>query len=231
MHRFVWDVDGEARALSRAADVIVPFSFTHEYQDAVTVTAYPQLEEIARRFLSVCGSDPTADTALAYLFRALAPYMREWGYAEDHHNDRWGYILRQTAAPANLIAHATPLTAADQARNLTTYKLNEILTDGRLAFGVKENGMVVSVALTHQSTQNADSVEIGVETAVGARQKGYATASLVALGGALWECGIRAEYRCGRDNVASYRVARAAGFTEIGKFYRYIGRRVSKNGL
>lgn len=231
MHRFILDTNGEATALSQVADVILPLSFVRIYGGGTTLTAYPRLEGISRHFLSAYGDDPTADEALSFLFRELAPYMREWGYADDRHRDKWGYILQQTKACQHITTRALPLTAEDQAHNLTTYKLHKILTDGRLAFGVKENGVIVSVALTHQSPQNTDHVEIGVETAVCARRRGYATASLITLVNALRERGIGAEYRCGRDNIGSYRTACAAGFAEIGKFYRYIGRRVSKNGL
>ncbi len=231
MHRFIPDADGEALALSRAKDVIVPFSFVHEYNRGTVVSAYPQLTAIVKRFLRLHGNDPTAEAALSFLFEKISPCMQKLGYKDDWHRDNWGYILRQTQESLSAPIMAVPLTEEDQAHNLTTCNIKEILSAGCLAFGIKENDTVVSVALTHTAPNNADHVEVGVETAVRARRKGYATAALCALASVLRERGVQAEYRCSRDNIGSYRVACGAGFAEVGKFYRYLGRRVNLHGV
>ncbi len=228
MSRLILDAEEEAFVFENEWDTVIPLSFTHTPTDGLVVTAFPQIEEVARCFLDRFEGDPTSDEALAYLFEALAPFMKKWGYHDDRFRDRWGYILRAEVGQA--VAHAphaaTPLTAADEEDNETTYDLVSTCEAGCLAYGIRENGRLVSLAVTHEAPEEGEPViEVGVETVPAARGRGYATACLVALTNELLRRGIAVEYRCQRYNESSYRVALAAGLREAGKYYYYVGRK------
>lgn len=228
MSRLILDAEEEAFVFENEWDTVIPLSFTHTPADDTVVTAFPQIEEVAHRFLDRFEDDPTSDEALAYLFEALAPFMKKWGYHDDRFRDRWGYILRAEAGQT--VGHAQHaavlLTAADEDDNETTYDLEATCEAGCLAYGIRENGKVVSLAVTHEAPEEGDAViEVGVETVPAARGRGYATACLVALAKELLRRGIAVEYRCQRYNEASHRVALAAGLRETGKYYYYVGRK------
>lgn len=228
MSRLILDAEEEAFVLENGWDTVIPVSFTYTPGEGTVLTAFPQVESLARAFLLAHGEDPTSDEALAFLFDGLAPYMKKWGYHDDRFRDRWGYILRAGADAAlpDLPVQAVCLTEKDERENDTTYDLAATCEAGCLAYGVKEGGRVVSLAVTHEPTEEGQTmVEVGVETVPAARKKGYATASLAALTKELTACGLTVEYRCQRYNTASYRTAVSAGFCEVGKYYYYVGRK------
>lgn len=231
MNRLLLDRDGEEFVFENGWDTAIPFAFTHT-ADGTTVTVFPKIEPIGEEFLSRFGEDPTSDAALAWLFSAMAPYWKEWGYADDRFRDRWGYILRRSDAEKpieNNVMSPVLLKSVDEDRNDTTYDLEATCDAGCLAYGIVEDGRVVSLAVTHDpiGEDDAGAAEVGVETVPRARRKGYASACLRALAEDLEKRGISPEYRVQRYNRASRRTAHAAGFREIGTFYYYVGRRVN----
>ena len=227
MSRLILDADEEAFVLENGWDTAIPLSFTHTAEEGTVLTAFPQIEREARDFLARYGRDPTSDEALAFLFAALLPHMQRWGYSDDRFRDRWGYILRADATSKlpPLAVQPIRLCAADEERNETTYDLEATCEADCLGYGVVEDGRIVSLAVTHESPEGLRTVEVGVETVPSARGKGYATACLAALAAELIAQGLTVEYRCQRYNEASRRVALGAGFSLVGKYYYYVGRR------
>ena len=215
-------LDPVGEGLVGTADLITPFSFTVT-PSGVPAVAYPAVQKEAEEFLARYSQDPTAGEALAFIRAALAPYMERHGYCEERFSDRYAYIFRTGKAPVSRL-QARALEEKDQKTNKTTRQITEILKNGCIAYGIFVNDELVSLAYTH-TPPTAPHVEVGVETAVGARGRGYATAALIALTNDLCARGVVGEYRCFCTNIASRRVALAAGYTEQGRFYRYTGRR------
>lgn len=226
MSKLILEEEEEAFVLQNAWDTAIPISFTYTATQGTVLTAFPQVEAVARAFLTTYGDDPTADDALAFLYTQLAAYREKWGYHDDRFRDRWGYILRTYPgfAPGPHKGSPICLEAADEARNETSYDLSATCEAGCLGYGVAEGGKIVSLAVTHEAPATP-LVEVGVETIPAARGRGYATACLCALATDLTRQGITVEYRCQRYNAASYRVAQAAGLTEFGKYYYYVWRK------
>ena len=132
------------------------------------------------------------------------------------------------AAPGAPLPGCRPLTAEDERINRTTFDLAETVAGGRLCFGQIEGGEVVSVAVTHASPDEREpggTLEIGVETIPEARRRGYAASSLAGLTGAILSQGLVPEYRCTCSNVASAKVARAAGYRQIGEACSFVMRK------
>lgn len=229
MSKLILNAEEESFVFENEWDTAIPVSFTYIPGEGTVLTAFPQVEKEARAFLEKYGEEPTSDEALSFLFAQLAPHMARWGYRDDRFRDRWGYILRADASSEILPASslAARLTAEDEEGNDTTYDLEATCEAGCLAYGIKVEGRVVSLAVTHEPPEDCgELVEVGVETAPAVRGKGYATACLVALASDLLASGYAVEYRCQRYNEASLRVALGAGLRQIGKYYYYVGRRI-----
>lgn len=232
MPELILCAEEERFVLENGWDTAIPFSFTDVKGEGLTLSVFPQAEHVARAFLSGYAENSTSDAALSFLFREMAPLLRQWGYRDDRFRDRWGYILRAAPPYRGSLAPARRLTAADEAINKTTYDLAETCRAGCLAFGVEDGGRVVSLAVTHEAPAEGQTLaEVGVETIPAARRRGYAAASLSALTAALTARGMTVEYRCQRYNHASRRTALAAGFCEVGKYYYYVGRRTETHGI
>lgn len=228
MSRLILDAEEEAFVFENEWDTVIPVSFTYTPEEGTVLSAFPQVEAVAQAFLADYGDDPTADEALAFLFEQLAPFMKKWGYSDDRFRDRWGHILRADAACRPSVPQAQPvlLTASDEEGNETTYDLEATCEAECLSYGIKENGRVVSLAVTHEPPAECDGViEVGVETIPAFRGKGYATSCLAALTADLLARGLTVEYRCQRYNAASLHVAQGAGFRLVGRYYYYVGRK------
>ncbi len=230
MSKLILEPEEEAFVLENQWDTAIPISFTYTPEEGTVLHAFPQVADVARSFLARYADCPTDDRALSFLFAEIAPYFEKWGYTDDRFRDRWGYILHpQQLLPTGSVP-VVLLQADDEERNKTTYDLSASLSLGCIGYGVVEDGQIVSLSLTHEAPEIGDSViEVGVETVPVARKKGYATACLAALSAHLAGLGIRAEYRCQRYNTASRRTAQAAGFSVVGRYYYYVGRR--KHGI
>lgn len=221
--KILWQAEDEEFVIGNDFEMAIPISY-EEISGDVTIFAYPSVKKETESFLRAHAKDLFSDVALADLYRAMAPFLKAHGYTDDRFRDRWGYIFRGTASYDGIKAER--LAAADEEYNRTTYDLALSDEDGRLMYGVKENGYVVAVAVTHENVDDAKSVmEVGVETVPPFRGRGYAKACLSALSQALKARGMETEYRCQRYNRASYAVAAGAGLSPVGKYYYYVGRK------
>ena len=227
--RFIADGEGRDFVFENDWDTCIPVSFEDTPDGALAVTCFPELTELLRPHFERCADDPFSAEALRALWAMLAPFLSEWGYADDRFRDRWGYLLRLTpdrpvALPPD--ARIRRLCGADEDNNRTTFDLESSADVGLVAFGAEEEGKIVSLAITHTPPEDSDLVEVGVETIPSARKKGLASASLAALSRCLTEEGHTVEYRCQRYNRASRRTAQRVGFADCGRYYYYVCRKV-----
>lgn len=225
------EAEEEAFILGEEWDTAIPISY--EKTDAgLEVHVFPQAAAVAEELVLRFGANPFSPQALAFLWQEMAPLLEKWGYADDRFRDRWGYVYRLQGGEAYIPRQgARRLTAADEARNGTTYDIAATIEDGRLVYGVKQEGRVLSVAVTHEPVRRrvqGRSIEVGVETVPSARGRGYATAALSALSAELLKRGYEVLYRCQRYNRASARTAEAAGLTRVGRYYYYVVRRLER---
>lgn len=234
----IQDADGEAFVFGNRWDTVIPLSFTVTEEHGLRMEIFPRIAPIGEIFLRRFSSSPCSRTALSWLSSRLSPEILTWGYKKDVFSPCYGRILR--LRPIDGICEKSgnlspfEIKSGDSFRNRTTYDLDATREAGCLAYGMEENGKIVSVAVTHDapdSEAKARPVEVGVETIPRARGKGYATACLTALASALIREGFTVEYRCRMRNVRSFTVARHVGFREIGRYYYYVGRRVHDHGI
>lgn len=226
--RFIPDGEGRDFVFENDWDTCIPVSFEDAPDGSLVVTCFPELTQLLRPHFLRCADDPFSGAALQALWAMLAPFLAGWGYADDRFRDRWGYILRLTPEmpvcgfPDERIR---PLDIADEDINRTTFDLASSAEAGLVAYGAQEEGKIVSVAITHTPPDEADVVEVGVETIPAARRKGLAAASLAALSAALLRQGHTVEYRCQRYNRASRKTAQRVGFSDCGRYYFYVCRK------
>ncbi len=227
MSRLLIDPEEESFVFENEWEIAIPFSFVRTEDRGLAVTAFPLAAAVAEEWLSRFGEAPLTEAAFAFLFEKLPPLMAEKDYFDTRHRTRYGYIFR--AVPGEwkkppVSAPVLRLGAADEAGNRTTYDLAATADADCIAFGVKEEGAVLSLAVTHEPLPGEGEepiVEVGVETAPAARRRGLATASLIALTEALVAAGVTVEYRHFKTNRGSGRVALRAGLRREGEYYYY----------
>lgn len=226
----VLDKENEEFVLETGWDIAVPVDFTLE-DDLLRIVCFPSVADAVRCWAGAFGGDPFAEEALRALWKAIAPWAKECGYQPERHRERWGIIYRCKAVALAPQESTRRLSAADEDHNQTTYDLEMTVEDGRIAFGTLVGGKVVSVAVSHSAPEAGAVVELGVETCVLHRKKGYAASNLAMATEALLQEGCIPEYRCYFDNIASAKSAEKAGYYQAGKYYYYVLRRKpQKNG-
>ncbi len=223
------DGDGQDFVFENEWDIAIPISIELLDGKEARVEVFPKIECIARELCKRFGDDLLSDAALEWLWDAVRPYAREWGYSDDKFRDRWGYIFRADDGTADA-GEASLLYGCDAPNNRTTLDIEYCLTEGHAAAVICERGEIVSAALTHEPIDELIECghglcEIGVETVPEHRGRGYAKSAVAKLSAFLKEKGLAAEYRCQRYNEASYKVAKGAGMKPCGRFYSYILRK------
>ncbi|MBO6020125.1 MAG: GNAT family N-acetyltransferase [Clostridia bacterium] len=224
------DREGEEFVFSNDWDILIPVEIVNVPETGLTLSVIPRLRAVGKRFLKLFSDRPFSDGAIAWLWNEIAPEGEAWGYLRTRYATRRCRIFRfpADAAPGAPLPGGRLLTAEDEKNNRTTFDLAETVADGRLCFGQIEGGRVVSVAVTHASPDEREpggTLEIGVETIPEARRRGYAASSLAGLTGAILSAGLIPEYRCTCSNVASAKVARVAGYRQIGEACSFVMRK------
>lgn len=221
----ILDTEGEEFVLETGFDIAVPIHI-EQFCGETKIFAYPCVETLCKEYESRFENDLFSDAALDFLRDGCKDFCKKNGYSEEKHPKNWGYNF--------LCSENTPLPDIPCERirrdgkykNLTTFDIAECLAYERVIFAMVKEGQIVSVAVTSEAPQKgAEWVEIGTETAVGYRGKGYAKAAVRALSAFLVQKGYRVLYKCHHENLASTAVARGAGFDEVGRFYYYVLRK------
>lgn len=224
------DGDGEEFVFSNDWDILIPVEIVKTPETGLVLTVIPRLRAAGKLFLARFSDRPFSGEALTWLRDGIAPECGEWGYLCTRHSTRHCRIFRfpRGETPRQPLPGGRILTESDEKDNQTTFDLTETISDGRLCFGQIEGGRVVSIAVTHASPDERDPgspLEIGIETIPSARRRGYAASCLSGLTKEILSYGLVPEYRCTFSNVASAKVARAAGYREIGEACSFVLRK------
>ena len=221
------DIDGEELVRETNFDIAVPVhveTFGGETKDF----AYPSVLSLCETYAARFAADLYSDAALAYLADGCAAFCTSLGYTKDKHSAVVGYNFLPQGEPTCDFAFCKRIRRDGKYENLTTFDLSACLAAERVIFAAISEEKIVSVAVaceTLTAENVGNSIEISTETAPDFRGKGYATACVAALSAHLLSRGYRALYKCRRENTASARVARAAGFEKTGDFAYFVYRK------
>lgn len=221
----ILDTEGEEFVLENAFDIAVPVH-VEQFQGETKIFAYPCVAELCTEYEKRYAEDLFCDEALDFLRAGCTTFCQTNGYSEEKHPKNWGYNFLCSENTPNEEISCERIRRDGKYKNLTTFDIAQCLAYERVIFAIVNEGQIVSVAVTSEAPQKgADWVEIGTETAVGYRGKGYAQATVRALSAFLTQKGYRVLYKCHHENLASAAVARGAGFEEVGRFYYYVLRK------
>ena len=227
------DREGEEFVFENEWDILIPVELCQTPETGLVVTVIPRLKKPGQRFLKEFADRPFSREALEWLRSEIASVSADWGYPVDRHSVRHCRIFRfpEGEKVRETLPGGRVLTEADEEINETTFDLAESVADGRLCFGQEDGGRIVSVAVTHASPDEREpggTLEIGVETIPRARRRGYAVSCLAGLTEMILDSGLIPEYRCTCSNAASAKVARAAGYRQIGEACSFVLRRAGR---
>lgn len=214
------DIDGEELVRETNFDIAVPVH-VETFGGETKVFAYPSVLSLCETYAARFATDLYGDAALAYLADGCAAFCTSLGYTKDKHSAVVGYNFLPQGEPTCDFAFCKRIRRDGKYENLTTFDLSACLAAERVIFAVVDNDLIVSVAVTCEALtpeNEGGMIEISTETAPDFRGKSYATACVAALSAHLLSRGYRALYKCRRENTASARVARAAGFEKTGDF-------------
>lgn len=221
------DIDGEELVRETNFDIAVPVHL-ETFGGETKVFAYPSVLSLCETYAARFAADLYSDAALAYLADGCAAFCTSLGYTKDKHSAVVGYNFLPQGEPTCDFAFCKRIRRDGKYENLTTFDLSACLAAERVVFAAISEEKIVSVAVaceTLTAENVGNSIEISTETAPDFRGKGYATACVAALSAHLLSRGYRALYKCRRENTASARVARAAGFEKTGDFAYFVYRK------
>jgi GNAT superfamily N-acetyltransferase len=221
------DIDGEELVRETNFDIAVPVH-VETFGGETKVFAYPSVLSLCETYAARFAADLYSDAALAYLADGCAAFCTSLGYTKDKHSAVVGYNFLPQGEPTCDFAFCKRIRRDGKYENLTTFDLSACLAADRVIFAAISEEKIVSVAVaceTLTAENVGNSIEISTETAPDFRGKGYATACVAALSAHLLSRGYRALYKCRRENTASARVARAAGFEKTGDFAYFVYRK------
>ena len=221
------DIDGEELVRETNFDIAVPVH-VETFGGETKVFAYPSVLSLCETYAARFAADLYSDAALAYLADGCAAFCTSLGYTKDKHSAVVGYNFLPQGEPTCDFAFCKRIRRVGKYENLTTFDLSACLAAERVIFAAISEEKIVSVAVaceTLTAENVGNSIEISTETAPDFRGKGYATACVAALSAHLLSRGYRALYKCRRENTASARVARAAGFEKTGDFAYFVYRK------
>ena len=227
------DREGEEFVFANEWDILIPVELCETPEAGLTVTVIPRLKKLGREFVRKFADRPFSREALEWLRTGIAGVSADWGYPVGRHSVRHCRIFRfpEGETPREPLPGGRVLTEADEEINETTFDIAESVRDGRLCFGQEDGGRIASVAVTHASPDERErggTLEIGVETVPRARLRGYAASCLLGLTRMILDHGLIPEYRCTCSNAASAKVARAAGYAQIGEACSFVLRRAGR---
>ena len=221
------DIDGEELVRETNFDIAVPVH-VETFGGETKVFAYPSVLSLCETYAARFAADLYSDAAFAYLADGCAAFCTSLGYTKDKHSAVVGYNFLPQGEPTCDFAFCKRIRRDGKYENLTTFDLSACLAAERVIFAAISEEKIVSVAVaceTLTAENVGNSIEISTETAPDFRGKGYATACVAALSAHLLSRGYRALYKCRRENTASARVARAAGFEKTGDFAYFVYRK------
>lgn len=202
----------------KGAPMIVPMLIWQENGN-LKIEVYDDVREVAEEFERLFSRNPFSRAALDWIDERLTPYCNNHGYYRERYGKyRWYREFIFTERYNSREIHPSTIRWEGEPQ------LSGLLLDldpSWLTYVTVEDGIIVSAARVNEYDPDSSSPEITVETAVPYRGKGYGASNVLALSRALAENGEAARYVCSRYNSASAKLAKKAGFDEIGRFYAF----------
>lgn len=235
------DSGGEEFVFENDWDTAVPITVRKRDGADVYIEVFPTYEREAREFEARFADDPFSRDALSFLWERIGVPMEARGYRDEKKfRHRWYHTLvikRADEIDKSVILPSTKRLSKRAIRgknNRTTFDLERYIEEEINAFVTVEGDDIVSIAAENMSCSGdfdddidcGGTTEIGVETAVEYRRRGFAASNAAAL--ALYliaNDGVYVTYETDCDNEASLAAARRAGFVEYGKCYYYVMRK------
>ena len=227
--RMVFEDAGlEEFAMSGESCIAVPIQVSENAEGEVTVTVYSRFAESAQEFSRTFCDDPFSDEAKRFLEEGFTSPMAQAGYEYESDFDQTILCFEADEATLARCECDREVVCIDTNEKITKLSFDTVgsfeIDDEDpcdVAFAVVEDGAVLSVSCVNDLSEDG-SLEINVETAVGERGKGYASAVVSALCRHLLALGERVSYKCRRTNGASLRVAEKCGLGYAGKSFNFV---------
>jgi len=199
------------------ADVAVPFELTFDETGAVC-SCYPEAEALTDEFLALFGeSEKTmfSTAALSWLNERFEPFLEEYGFALSP--DAADYYINYTLSDALDVPcpDVVRLYGNEDYNDLTDTDIVGLLDSGFIIYAAVVDGNIAALANTGEpiNRNTAAAVEIGVDTALEYRRRGYGKACVCALVNELEALGHTAIYECASKNLPSIKLIEGIGGT------------------
>lgn len=199
-------------------DVVIDYL---QFNDGYTVfSVIPELMDFVKNFAIMFSKDLFDIKAFEYLFDYLETYIKKYPrqlYREEEALEKYmiyyGLNDKHRIEYSKIQDNTVQFTSANQYQNITD-EYKELSIDG-VYFGTLIGNNIVSV--TGTNGMDNEVVDIGVETHIDHRHKGYALSNIAALSDYLLNIGRVVKYGCNNLNVYSNRSAVSSGFEIIAK--------------
>lgn len=218
----------EERAFERIlslgfCDTAIPVSIRQKIGEEAVICVLPSLKKTAVKFEKLFCDNCFSPEAHSWLKENIRGFMHSLGYHDNRQSRKVMTVMSRESGEIELISSDAVILNAPM-KNLTTTDIPTLLEFGHIVAAVIRDGAVVCTAYT-DLVPDGDAVEVGIETAVGYRRKGYAKRALSALIRELEGRGIRPIYICSENNRASVKTAESCGFVREATEYNYVFRR------
>jgi len=216
--------------LAEGFDMLFPVGVTLTADGTRTVTALPEVEDVAVYLDTLPAEELFAPETGETLLARLADRLSAWGYeAEVTTSTVYQLTDRQQVERRVILPSSEPLMPDHGYENLTDCEPDP-LSEGLLCFGTVEDGKILSAASENPHAEDDVVIDIGVETAEGHEGKGYAASNVAALAYYLLDPGVTVTYIVEDDNLPSRRVAEKVGFTPSTRELRVVAWKEENEG-
>ena len=219
----------EERAFERIlacgfCDTAIPVSIRQENGSLPCITVLPSLKKTAVRFEKQFSDDCFSKAAHQWLRDNIRAFMDSIGFKDNRQSRKISLIMERTGNKRECAVSSDAVLIQSSYGNITGADIDSLLEFGHIVCGVITDGKIVSVAYTDLKPLGK-SVEVGIETAVPYRNRGFAKASLSKLTSVLESRGIAPIYICSENNTASLKTAFSCGYSVCAREYNYVFRR------
>lgn len=213
--------------LREELDFIIPIGVIHVFGKEPVITYYEKAIDIAK-WLDLLSEDILfSDSVILELETKISDLLQGGGYFFDETTrGETSYLFRLDSKEklnTDMILPSTERIAQDSIYdNITDCELYE---NGLLCFGTVIDGKIVSAAAENPifgEANEGDTIDIGVETDMMYRGRGYGASNVAAISECILDKGKKVSYIAGSRNASSIRLAEKIGFTAIGREYQCV---------
>ncbi len=205
-------------------DTAIPVSVRQNVGEEVIITALPSLKNTVKAFQKLFEGRYFSKQAHAWLREKVRPFMYEIGYKDNRQSRKITQIMTRPGH-SSLPDGNCHILKSDMP-NLTSADVSSLIEFGHIVAAKTLDNKIVSVAYTNLDPIGCSAVEIGVETASGYRQRGFAKDALCTLINELERMNISPIYVCSKTNRASIKLAESLNFETEAFEYNYVFRRI-----